>query len=132
MIQQVLITQRGWLDPVPNYDSALLKQQEVQEAILKGVVPKIRTLGPFSNTRNNGGLLAPGDEHNDIVFNDEARFTLLDAAKRRPGINPPDIVYVLGKITYSDVFTKVTHTTMFCLSSTGGDFQICSEGSSMN
>jgi hypothetical protein len=129
--QSVLVTDRGWLDKVPTYESAI-KERDKAEKELKatGKAPAYRTW-VIETRQHNGWIVAPDDTQKATVVPDDLSFDLYKARNNRPGNNIRDIVYVIGYFTYYDVLSPKKHTTKFCLESNGAAFQLCHDGNWM-
>ena len=75
-----------------------------------------------------GGVLAPG------IVNNVSVAPSMQLGRARKPEEPPQTLYVLGRFTYTDIFTGTKrHSTKFCLIYRGGDsFSICPESNWMD
>jgi hypothetical protein len=106
-------------DPTPDYD-AIMADQYRRQAMNKGSqIDKENTLyeGLVSH---KGEVYAPGTERLTVLMNGTT------------GSPWPSVQYVLGKMTYQDVFTATRRTTKFCLQNSGSGFSFCREGNWMD
>lgn len=106
----------------PDYDIELAK--------LKADKTTSGVYGPFVG---DVGVLAPTAIHTLALTNDSFSFQIV-----KPGPHPgptvplPGTLYLLGKLTYYDIFTAKQRTTKFCLWSNGEPFRVCSKGNWMD
>lgn len=138
---------RPWTDPIPDYDTETKRVEEErrkhdeerrkrnEEEIKRHpeMADRIREFEQsFSKATERkiptGGVLAPS-----IVNNISVAPSMKFGRARKPG-EPPQTLYVLGRFTYTDIFTGTQrHSTKFCLMHTGGDsFNICPESNWMD
>jgi len=143
-----LQTTRAWREPIGDYDSVISdtnKQSAEMSAKLEAdeirrnpqMAESIRrwnqeTRDLVSRYENElfpaGQVLAPGVTV--VQGTGSVSYGVRDPIKR----GPPNVIYVLGKVTYSDIFsgTKM-HTTKFCLMRDGGNsFRSCPTGNWMD
>jgi hypothetical protein len=145
-----MTTSRGWRDKIGNYDEVTAESNRMREAALEKLIEEQIRQNPSMadqiRTRSKemreisakaetelfpaGQVLAPGVAmtQRTIGINYE---NLRTSATGSPDLQ---IVYILGKVTYNDIFVKTPlHTTEFCIMRRGGtQFDICPTGNLMN
>ncbi|HEV2178012.1 MAG TPA: hypothetical protein VGW33_12570 [Terriglobia bacterium] len=144
--QCCIVRPKLWSDPIPDYDreaaasaeeNKALQEQTTAEMIKQNPTMKeeiVSGMKEFEASRAaaikeytyRGEVLPPGVPR---------KLPLLrpDSWARRNKDHLPMFLYVLGKITYSDLLTRKEHTTKFCLRyTTGTSFEICPKGNWMD
>jgi hypothetical protein len=145
------ISQVSWNDhSVPDYDEEILKRKEERERGFKTWSEDLLRSNPnarplielrrrtyeeidreeeASQNKLTGEVLPPGVTNTFPVF-------LRTRLNQRPNFpEPPLTTYVLGKITYRDVFAGTSiHNTKFCLMNLGSGYglDICPSGNLMD
>lgn len=138
---------RPWTDPIPDYDTETKMIEEERrkhdEERRKRNEEEIKRHPEFADRIREfeqsysqaterkiptGGVLAPG-----IVNNISVAPSMKFGRTRKPG-EAPQTLYVIGRFTYTDIFTGTQrHSSKFCLMYTGGDsFNICPESNWMD
>lgn len=136
---------RLYTDPIPgDYDVEMKKVEEFRTSIRQREREKILRLDPemaeeiakhealdkqYADARPEpAGVLGPSAAQNIWIAAGKANWG------RRTQDDKPRTIYILGKITYYDIFDGTPqHTTKFCLAyDMGTTFGFCSQGNSMD
>jgi hypothetical protein len=106
-------------DPIPDFDVVMAEQQR-RLAMNPGTqIDKGNILYEGLESRK-GGVVAPSGEEPAVLI------------KQRNEVPWPTVIYILGEMTYEDVFSTKRHTTKFCLQNSGTGFSFCREGNWMD
>jgi hypothetical protein len=154
------LVNRSWRDPIPDYDAVIKEDEETRKKLLAEqrkrtddmirqhpelasiIAERDKEFEALSSSAekkflHEGAVLPPDVPQDFSILSVSVKWGAVRKHEFSPGgpsINEPMTIYLLGKITYSDVFVGTPqHSTKFSLMrTTGTSFGICPEGNWMD
>lgn len=149
-----IIMTRLWRDPIPDYDTAVKEDEEMKRRSRQKMSEDLTRKDPemaaqiadrfkemdaleasaMKRYLHEGGILAPEVPQALSIVQSTQWGTRITENNFGPGLGLPATIYILGKITYNDIFPGTPQrSTKFCLMRTTGTvFAFCPEGNWMD